>query len=327
VHYLVGGKWGFLIRRLLEAGGMTLPVMALLFVPLLFGLPHLYSWTHPAEVAGSPALQQKQLYLNVPFFIVRAIVYFAIWSGLAYLLSHWSLQQDRTANPHLTRRLKLLSKGGLVLYVLTVTFASVDWVMSLEPEWYSTIYGMIFITGQGLEALAFVIAVVVALADRPPFADLLTPARYRDLGNLLLTFVMLWAYVAFSQFIIIWSGNLPEEVVWYVHRTAGGWKWIAVFLILFHFFLPFFLLLFRGVKRKARMLAALAVGIMVVHLVNVFWLVIPAFRQAGLAIDWLDIVAPIGIGGVWIAVFLRQLRGKPLLPLHDPHMQEAFGHE
>lgn len=327
VHYLVGGKWGFLIRRVLEAGAMTLPVMAALFVPLLLGMRSLYTWTNREVVAESAVLQSKTAYLNVPFFIARAVIYFAIWIVLALLLRRWSLEQDRTADPDLTRRLRLISKAGLVLYVLSITFASVDWVMSLEPEWYSTIYGMIFITGQGLEALALAIAVTILLADRTPLAQFVNAARLRDLGNLLLTFVMLWAYVAFSQFIIIWSGNLPEEVIWYVHRTTGGWQWIGLFLILFQFFLPFFLLLFRFNKRSPRVLASIAVGIMLVYLVNVFWLVLPAFRQTGLSISWLDVVAPIAIGGIWLGVFLWYLQGKPLLPLHDPRMAEAWGHE
>jgi hypothetical protein len=326
LHHLVGGAWGFIIQRLLESGTRTLPLMAVLFVPFLFGLHDLYIWARPEEIAHDEILQHKSLYLNIPFFLLRTALYFAAWLGVAYWLNKWSREQDRTAEPSLTRRLQLVSGPGLVLYVLTVTFASIDWVMSLEPHWFSTIYGILFVVGQALTTLAFAITVVALLADHEPLSQVLTPAHFHDLGNLLLAFVMLWAYMAFSQYLIIWSGNLAEEIPWYLHRRAGGWQWLGLFLILFHFVVPFLLLLSRGTKRRLRMLSTVAAAIILMRLVDLFWLVAPAFHQAGLRIHWMDVVAPIGVGGLWLAVFVWQLKGRPLLPLHDPRLPEVLDH-
>jgi hypothetical protein len=326
LHHLVGGAWGSVIRRLLEAGTRTLPLMTLLFIPILFGLHDLYLWARPDHVAADQLLQHKSLYLNIPFFVIRNILYFAVWIVTATFLNRWSFEHDRTGEPILTRRLRLLSGPGLVLYGLTVTFASIDWVMSLEPDWFSTIYGILFIVGQGLTTLAFVIPAAVLLADRQPLSKVIAPTHFHDLGNLLLSFVVLWAYIAFSQYLIIWSGNLPEEIPWILRRTTGGWEWIGLFLVPFHFVLPFLLLLSRGTKRSARMLFRVAVLILFMRIVDLFWIVVPAFLPTGLAIHWMDLAAFIGVGGMWLAVFVRQLKARPLLPLHDPRLREAVHH-
>ncbi len=327
LHHLVGGAWGFVIRRVLEAAAGTLPVMALLFVPILFGLHDLYVWARPEAVAGSELLQHKSPYLNVPFFLIRTAIYFAAWIGLAFLFNEWSLEQDRTGEPALSRRLQMLSGPGLLVYGLTMTFGSIDWVMSLEPEWFSTIYGITFMVGQALAGFAFAILIAVLLADRQPLAGVVSAAHFHDLGNLLLAFVMLWAYMAFSQFLIIWTGNLPEEITWYLHRAGGGWNWVGLFVVIFHFAVPFLLLLSRGAKRRLHMLFAVAMTIVVMRLVDLFWLVAPAFHPSGVRVHWMDLVAPIGVGGIWMGVFARQLKGRPLLPPHDPYVKEAFHHE
>jgi hypothetical protein len=327
LHHLTGGAWGLVIRRILEAAAMTLPLMAVLFVPLLFGLHDLYLWARPAAVASDTSLQHKSPYLNVSFFAIRTSVYFVVWIVMAYLLRRWSLMQDRTADPDLPRRLRLLSGPGLALYGLTVTFASVDWVMSLEPHWYSTIYGMLIAIGQWLTGMAFVIIILALLAKSASLADVLSPQSFHDLGNLLFAFIFLWGYIAFCQYLLVWSGNLPEETPWYLHRMAGGWKWIALILIAFHFAVPFLLLLSRDIKRSAGILSAVAAAIVFIHLVNQFWMVAPAFYPRGLHLHWLDFVAPAGIGGIWFAVFIWQLKGRALLPLHDPHLQEILAHE
>jgi hypothetical protein len=329
LYHLVGGAWGFPIRRLLESAALTLPLLALLFVPLLFGLGELYAWARPAAVAADPLLQHKQPYLNPPFFIVRAAIYFGLWIGLAYFLSRWSLQQDATDDPALGQRMRYLSRFGLVAYMLTVTFASIDWVMSIEPDWYSTIYGLIYVAGQGLAGFSVAIISAALLKDRQPLARVITPDTFGDLGGLLMTFVMFWAYVAFSQFLLVWSGNLPEEVIWYEHRIHGGWNWVIIFVIAFQFAGPFLLLLARQAKRTAWSLAALALAILLVHLADLFWLVVPPFRQAGISLHWLDAAAPIGIGGIWLAAFAWLLGRRPLLPLRDPRearLQEAIEH-
>ena len=318
LHHLVSGKWGFVIQRPLESGSRTLPLMALLFVPLLFGLRDLYLWARPEAVAAQAILRHRQPYLNTPFFTVRLVVYFIVWIVLASLLSKWSREQDRTAAPELTRRLRLLSGPGLVLYGVTVTFAAFDWVMTLGPQWHSTIFGAVFMVGQCLAALCGMVLVSSWLAKRGPLRAVMSPQHFHDLGNLILTFVMLWAYMAFSQYLIIWSGNLPDEIPWYVSRMAGGWLWIAMFLITFHFAVPFLLLLSRVTKRRAEILVGVAVGLLLMRLVDLFFIVVPAFHPGQISIHWMDLLAPIGIGGVWLWTFLGQLRGKSLLPLHDP---------
>jgi hypothetical protein len=322
LHHLVGGNWGFVIRRPLESATRTLPLLAALMAPLLLGLPHLYLWAQPAEVARDPVLQHKALYLNVPFFVARAVLYFGIWIVLAYFLNRWSFEQDRTGDASTVRRLQLLSGPGLVLYGLTVTFASVDWVMSLEPHWFSTIYGVLFMIGQGLLTLAFATALLLLLSRHEPLAGALNAGHFHDLGNLMLAFVMLWAYIAVSQFLIIWSANLPEEIPWFLRRLGGGWQWVALVLALFHFAVPFLLLLSRDVKRRAEIIGRLALALIAVRLADLYWMVSPAF-QRGFALHWMDVAAPLGIGGVWLAYFMRQLKRAPLLPLHDPRFSNG----
>jgi hypothetical protein len=318
LHHLVGGRWGHVIQRTLEAAVSTLPLLALLFLPILFNVEGLYLWARPGALETDHLLHHKAPYLNVPFFWVRALIYFAVWIALGGLLRRGSLAQDRTGEPGLTRRLQVLSGPGLVLYGLTMTFAAIDWVMSIEPHWFSTIYGVIFIVGQGLSALAFAIVVTRLLAGRKPLSDVLTPAHFHDLGNLLLAFVMLWAYIAFSQYLIIWSGNIPEEIIWYVDRMAGGWRALAFALIGLHFILPFLLLLSRTTKRRLQALGAVAWGVFVMRMVDLYWIVSPAFHPKEIGLHWLDLVAPVALGGLWLAAFLRQLTRSPLLPLHDP---------
>jgi hypothetical protein len=330
VQHLVRGAWGAVIQRILEAGSRTLPLMALLFIPLLFGLQALYIWVRPEAVAGDDILQHKSAYLNVPFFVLRLVVYVVVWSGLAYLMSRWSFRHDHiddwASGRPLRRRLQLWSGPGLVVYGLTATFASIDWMMSLEPHWFSTIYGFVFVVGQVLTALAFAVVALALLADFEPFAGVVTSSHFHDLGSLLFTFVMLWAYIAFSQFLIIWSGNLSEEIPWYVHRIQGGWQWVGLALLVFHFAVPFFLLLSRFTKRHASLLAPLAGVLIVMQWVDLWWLVMPAFYPSQLHVHWLDGVAPLGMGGIWIAVFIWYLRGRALLPQHDPRLQREVEH-
>ena len=318
IQYITGGAWGAVIRRLLESATRTLPLMALLFIPLALGLGDLYEWARPEHVAHDPALQHKSLYLNVPFFLGRAVFYFAAWITTAYFLNRWSLQQDAGADPRLTRRLEMLSRGGLLLYALTMTFAAMDWGMSLEPHWFSTLYGVMFMGGQGLSTFAFVIPMAAIIAARPPFSRIISPDQFHDLGKLMLAFVMLWAYFALSQFLIIWSANLPEEIPWYLARTRGGWKWVAVVLVVLHFALPFLVLLSRDVKRHARAVATVAAVLVVARVVDLFWVLRPGVAQEGFGVHWLDPAAVAAIGGAWLWLYVAQLKTRPLLPLNDP---------
>jgi hypothetical protein len=326
LHHLVAGAWGFMIQRTLEAATRTLPVVALLFVPVALGLHSLYEWTHADVVAADKVLQFKRPYLNEGFFLLRSAGYFVAWIGLAWLLSHFSGQQDRQHAERPTLRLQGLSGPGLALFVLTVSFASVDWIMSLEPHWFSTIYGILIGMGQVLSALAFAIVVTRLAMEQEPMRGVVESGHFHDLGNLLLAFVMLWAYMAFSQFLIIWSGNLPEEVPYYITRANTSWKWIGMALVGLHFAVPFLVLLSRGSKQNARLLSLVAGGILLMRLVDNFWLVAPAFHRDGLRLHVLDLLLPLAIGGIWLSAFLWQLGRRSMLPTHDPRLQEALSH-
>jgi hypothetical protein len=318
LNHVTGGRWGVVIRRICEAALRTLPLLLILFLPLLLGVGHLYEWAHPEHVAHDALLQAKEPYLNVPFFTVRAAIYFAVWLVIAYYLVRWSRQQDVTGDPDIVRKLQFLGRGALLLYSLTMTFAAVDWAMSLEPHWYSTIYGILMIGGQVLSAFAFVIPVLLLIRDREPISDLVTAEQFHDLGKLLLAFVMLYAYFSFSQFLIIWSGNLPEETPWYLARSKGGWQYIALLVLILQFVLPFVILLSRNLKRNARRLAVVALIVLAARLLDLHWMITPAFSPGKLTFHWMDLTAVIGIGGLWLSMFVWQLRDQPLLPLRDP---------
>jgi hypothetical protein len=323
LNQLTGGLWGQVPRRFHEAAARTIPAMAVLFLPILLGLGVLYVWARPEVAAADEVLRAKAAYLNVPFFLVRTVAYFAIWSGLVHLLSHWSLQQDGGLDPVRARRLQGLSGVGLVVLAGTTTFASIDWGMSLAPHWFSTMYGVLYIVGWTLSAISFTIVVLALVADEAPMSSALTPTTVHDLGKLLLTFTMLWAYVNFSQFLIVWSGNTSEETPFYVHRFHGGWGAVAVVLVLFHFALPFALLLSRPLKRNPSSLAAVAGLMLLMQLVDLYWLLGPDLVAHGhetvpLQVHWMDLAAVLGIGGLWLVLFVRQLRARPVLPLGEP---------
>ncbi len=325
IHQLSGGAWGVLIRRPIGAAVRVIPIMTVLFLPIVLGMSHLYIWTSADLVAHDEALQHKHLYLNVPFFLVRAAFYFLVWNGLSYFLNTWSLEQDKDPDPKLALRMQRLSGFGLLAYGLTITFASFDWLMSLEPHWFSTIYGVLIIGGQGLSALAFLIIVMVWLSRRAPIDAIVVPQHFHDLGNLTLAFVMLWAYFSFSQYLIIWSGNLPAEIAWYLHRLQTGWRFVGVTLVIFHFAVPFAVLLSRTVKREGELLVKVAIGILIVRLIDLFWLIAPEFHQHGVSVSWLDVVLPLTLGSLWLGCFVWQLRGRAILPVHDPEFEETLG--
>ncbi len=323
IHYLTGGKWGWPVRRFFEAAAGMLPLLALLFLPIFFGLHFLYPWMDPAQVAANKVLHHKQGYLNTPMFVVRTVIVFGIWIWLAHLLNKWSREQDATRDPAPTKRLRKLSGPGLVIYPLTITVAAVDWIMSLEADWFSTIFPILICIGQMLSGLAFVILLLRWLGPRSALSEIISKENFHHLGSLLLAFTMLWAYMAFSQFLVIWSGDLPHEIVWYLHRIAGGWRWVVIFLVLFHFLGPFFLLLSRQRKQNRSALAAIAGVMFVAHVVDVWWMITPAFYPHGLHLSWLNFAALLGVGGLWFYFFLRKLESRPLLPLNDPRFAVA----
>ncbi len=331
LHHLVGGSWGMIVRRPMESAGLTVLPLGILFVPVALGLSRLYPWARPDEVAHDSHLAHKALYLNSAFYLIRAATYFVIWVVMAWVLSHLSREQDTRSDLAMSRRLQALSGPGLIVLFLTGTFSAIDWMMSLEPKWTSTVYGAMVITGQALATLAAMVLIAVLLSRYPPMAGAATSERLHDLGNLMLAFTMLWAYVAFSQFLIIWCGNLPEEIPWYLRRARGPWQWVALALVLFHFFLPFFVLLFRESKRQARLIIGVAALILAMHWVDVVWLIIPASTDpASPRVPWLQIplclVATLGVGGIWVYVFLGRLKQGPLIPLNEANLLATAEH-
>lgn len=324
LHHMTGGSWGFAIRRLLEAGMRTLPLMALLFVPCLVSIDRLWPWAAAGAAEHDALLAHKAPYLNVPFFVARVGLYFAIWIGLGAILLRLSAKQDRTGDPGPGRRARTLAGPGLALYGLSMTFAAFDWAMSLEPHWFSTMYGVIFIVGQVLSTLAFSIVAAAWLQRRPPFSRFLVAGHFHDLANLMFAFVLLWAYVNFSQYLIIWSANISEETPWILHRTGHGWQNVALLLCGFHFLVPFLLLLSRKAKRSTHMLASIAGLLILMRFADLFWLIGPAFHREGLAVAALDVATPVALGGLWIAWFVQQLKGRPLISLQDVKLQGSL---
>ena len=335
VQHLSGGSWG-VFRRVFEASSRTLPLMAALFLPIVFGMTSLYPWTHPDLVLHDEVLRHKTAYLNSVFFLIRAFVYFAGWTLIAWTLSRWSRQQDE-GDKSVNLKLRYLSGGGLVFYTLAATFASVDWVMSLNPHWYSTLFGLLFVGGQGLSALAFTIIVSTWLDRRAPMASLFRSSHFHDLGKLSLAFVMLWAYFNFSQYMLIYAANLVEEIPYFLARINHGWQYVAIFLVVFHFAVPFSLLLSRDNKRMPHRLVWVALAILVVRYVDLIMLVSPEFdaagtnlhmaageQEGGFYLHWLDLAAPLAVGGLWLRMFFTQLAQRPLLAFRDPYLRESL---
>ncbi len=332
IYHLTGGAWGFLVRRILEASARTLPLLAILFIPVACGVTYLYIWAGP-HAAEYESLRHKQIYLNVPFFIGRAVFYYVVWCGFAYLLDRWSVAQDRTDDPRFRLWMRRLSGPGLLIYGLTVTFAAVDWIMSLEPAFHSTIFGPLVASNGLISAHAFTLLVLCWLARRPPVAEFVSPDVSRDLGNLLLTFLILWAYLVFFQFVLIWIADLRYEVIYYLPRVRNGWDWVAWALFLFAFVVPFFGLLMREVKVSLPALAKVAGLLLFMQLVFAYYQVLPPFHTDNILRHWMDFLTPLAVGGLWLAFFLWQLTRRPLLPLHDPcqasavHLREVDAEE
>ncbi|HEY6291906.1 MAG TPA: hypothetical protein VI455_10150 [Terriglobia bacterium] len=321
IQYFIKGKWGLLIRRPLEAGTRTLPLMAVLFLPILFSLSRIYLWARPETVASLHLEHFKQEYLTAPFWVARAVVYFALLLLWAYLLNRWSSREDAAGGSRPLDRMRYLSGPGLVLFSFIVTFAAIDWIMSLDPGFFSTIYGLIFVVIPARMGVALAVIVLMLLSKYEPFTSLAEPKRFNDYGNLLLVFTMLWAYLQFDQFLIIWAGNLQDEIPWYVIRAKGSWGGVALSLFILNFALPFMLLLQRAVTQRMRWLAGLSVTILIMEWVDLYWMISPSFFPQGPRLSWMDLTLFAGIGGVWVAYFVAQLKKRPLMPLHDPRFE------
>jgi len=331
IRHLTGGGWGMVIRRILGAAMRTVPLMALLFLPIgFFGMHRLYPWAVPLEAVQNEKIWEHlrvdafvRSYLNPGGFWLRAFIYFAIWGVLVYLLSKWSKEQNRPPVRDNSARFKAVSGPGLILFAFTVSFAAIDWVMSIDPTWISTIYGLLFVAGDLIAGLCFAVVIERILYRYKPMSLLLRPDFVHDHGKFMLTFVMVWAYFSFSQWLIIWAGNLPTEITWYMRRLNGGWGYVGLFLVLFHFAIPFGLLLSRPFKKDITRLVWLATWLLVAHYVDLFWIIEPNF-SATFTVTWADLLIPFGMGGLWIAYFCRNLDSLPLLPAYDVYAKQVL---
>ncbi len=337
VQHLSGGQWG-VFRRIFEASSRTLPLLVVLFIPIAVGIHALYPWSHPDLVQADEVLQHKAPYLNTAFFFIRAAIYFIGWIGLARLLNNWSLRQD-AGDVAVNLKIQRLSGAGLVFYALSITAAGIDWIMSLNPHWFSTIFGFLMMGGQGLSGLAFTIVVAAFLFKRPPMSGLLKPHHFHDLGKLMFAFVMLWAYFNFSQYLLTYAANLAEEIPYMLVRINNGWQYQALFLVVFQFAAPWLLLLSRNLKRRPRQLIVLAYWLLVARYVDLMMMISPEFLSSGqnvhfvhggeeavsrFFVSWTDLAAPLAIGGLWVWMFFTELGKRPLFAAGDPYLLESL---
>ncbi len=325
VQHSTQAGWSVVVRRIGENAMATLPFMALLFVPMILGMKDLFPWSHAAEVAKDPLLLHKRPYLNETFFLVRTLAYFVIWTVLALRLGRMSRLQDETGDHDLTRRMRRLSAPGLILFALSITFFAFDWVMSLDPHWYSTIFGVYFFAGSVMAFFAFM--TLVALGQRDLLARVMNTEHLHDIAKLLFAFLVFWAYMAFSQFMLIWYANLPEETGFFAQRLAGSWRPVTVALALGHFIVPFFFLLPRTLKRNPRALAIAAIWLLAMHALDMYWLVMPSLQVGGVSLSWLDVAGLVGCSGVFLAAFGWSLGRQALVPLRDPRLPESLTFE
>jgi len=331
LQHLTGGIWGIIIRRPLEAASRNVPLIGVLFLPVLLGMKYLYSgngtetgWLNAPKTGEHALSPLQQGYLTTHWYIIRAAIYFGVWIVLMIVFNQWSKQQDEAQDGEgLKQKMKGFAAPGVILYIVAMSFAAIDWVMSISPHWASTIYGFLFVAGQAIASMAMMIAFVVLLSGSEPFQSVIKKRHLHDLGKLLFAFNMLWAYFAFSQLLIIWSGNQPEEITFYKSRLNGEWGVVAVIVLLFSFAVPFLLLLSRDVKRTPGLVSKVAVWMILMRLVDLFWMTRPEFTSRAVP-TWLDVVVPVALIGLWLGFFAMNLKQRPLLPLGDPKLAEAL---
>ncbi len=326
LHHLTGAVWSVVIRRIFETIMAILPWMMLFIIPALFGMRELYHWSHPETVAHDELLQIKSPYLNVTFFIIRTVVFALIWTLVGRALYRFSIKNDETGDETYLQKAKRLSPAGIILFALTFSFASFDWLMSLDAHWYSTIFGVYIFGGSTLAIYSFITLFVIFFDKKGPLKGLVSVEHYHDLGRLIFTFVVFWSYIAFSQYFLIWYANIPEETVWFTHRWVGSWKIISVFLVIGQFIIPFFILMIRAMKRNLLMLTVMASWMLIMHYVDMYWLVMPTLHHEGARLSWMDATTFIGIGGIFVWLFLHQLARHSLVPFKDPNLEESIKH-
>lgn len=324
LQYVTGGEWGLLIRRPLGAAARTMWVMLLGFVPVALGMKVLYPWANSAWAGFHEVQHLKGAYLNQQFFFIRVGIYFLFFLGWAWRIRVLSLHFYESRSPYTELSRRKWAASGLVLVVLIMTFVATDWMMSTEPMWYSTMYGITFVVGCGLSAFAFVTFFLTRLAQTGAMKEVLRPTHLRDLGNLMLAFVMFYAYTSFSEYLLIWYANIHEEIPHYLVRQHGVWTFIALVLILFHFFLPFFMLLMRPIKDRPETIGVVTVIIIVMRYVAIYWLVAPSWYGEHFSYSWMDLASLVGIGGIWLWAFIGQLKGQTIIPIHETWVEEAI---
>lgn len=322
LQYLTGGAWGVLTRPIFEANTKALPIAAVLFIPIILGMNQIFPWL--GVMKNEAHVVAKAGYLSPTFFIVRAVIYLVFWVFLAAILNNYSRKQELDGNPRWSRKLENFSGGGLLFFVLSITFMSVDWMMSLAPEWYSTMYAFIVVVAQGLNALTFAVILVILLAKVQPFSDVVKPVHLHDLGKLIFALNFLWGYLCFCQYLITYSGNLPEETVWYFDRARGGWEIIAYLVIFAHFILPFILLLSRDLKRNGKTLIIVASLLFVMRIVDLYWFIEPNWHRSSFFISWMDVTAVVGFLGLFVFLWGMQYKKRPMLPLGEPELAFAL---
>ncbi len=327
IQYASQGGWGIVVRRIGETTFATLPVMAALFLPVLLGLRDLYSWTAPGAAEHDALLHWKSPYLNVPFFLIRAALYFGIWSFMALLYYRGSRGQDVTGDPRVSARLRRLAGPAIIVLALTQTFASIDWIMSLTPHWYSTMFGVYFFAGSFVGFIALLSVVTVAMRRAGLLDTVISAEHLHDIGKWLFAFTAFWAYIAFSQFFLMWYANLPEETFWYKARIDGSWLPVSLLLMAGHFGAPFFYLMGRDVKRNGTTLAVGGAWVLSMHFVDIYWQVMPTLHPEGLRPSLLDVAALLTVGGCFVAAASWLMRRQALVPLRDPRLAESLAFE
>jgi hypothetical protein len=327
IQFVVRAGWSVAVRRMAENAMSTMPLFILLFIPIAVGLHDLFHWSHAEEVAKDPLLLGKKGWLNPTFFYIRSGLYLLVWAGLAAYFYKQSTTQDRTGDVKHTHGMQRMSGVGLLVLGLTLSFAAFDWIMSLDPHWYSTIFGAYYFAGSAVAIYAFMIAMGVALRSSGLMKSAITYEHFQDLGKLLFGFTMFWAYLAFSQYFLIWYANIPEETVWFHHRLTGSWKYVTIGLALAHFVVPFFFLMTRFTKRRLPLILLGALWMLAVHFVDHYWLVMPTLHKHGVHFSVTDILALLGVGGLFMALVTFQMRRHALLPRRDPRLHESLAFE
>lgn len=324
LHHLVNANWSIVIRRFGECLMMTIPFMVILFIPILFGIKELFHWMDPQVVASDHLLQGKSGYLNTPFFMIRALLYFCIWIALALMLNRLSLRQNDKATFDQTRKARIISAPGMIVFAITLTFASFDWLMSLDAHWYSTIFGVYIFAGSFLAMLALTTFIIIRLQSNNVLTTSITEEHYHDLGKLMFAFTIFWGYMAFSQYFLIWYGNIPEETIWFLHRWESSWKTISLIIVFGHFVVPFFILFPQVTKRNKPVMTIMTIWILTMHWVDIHWIVMPTLHHHGFHFSWLDATTVVGIGGIFLFIFWRLFTNHPLVPVNDPKLKKSI---